>query len=150
MKVKYDKKLNKYHIQFNKSQEKEEKTQIYKNLSKQYDLILTFDTEIDGKPEEEREENIESLKSMLRSVDASFEITNREVEKVKRFFGIPTMGKTKTMHYIINSTIPKDKLTNELINFLIEHEVKITFENEEFYDSAIFAKMFSTIDLSQL
>ncbi len=149
MKVKYDKKLKKYHLQFNSKAEKKEKEQIYKNLNKEYPLSMTFDTQIDGKSEEIREQNINSLTNNLNQLDISYQINHREVENMKKIFGIPTMNKKRTTHYIIDFTVPQNTLNKELIDFILEHEIKVAYEDCEIYDSTIFTKMLSSKDLSE-
>ncbi len=155
MKVKYDKKLNKFHIQFNNKNSEKEKKDIYNKLGKNYDISFSFDTEIDGKKTEEREQSVEALIAMLKELDLDYEMTHREVERTKRLFGIPTMTKIRDTHYTISATIKKNDLNDELIDFFINHEMKITFKGEDnkeesFYDSTIFNKFFSTCDLSKL
>ncbi len=151
MKVKYDKKLNKYHLHFNKKEEAIEKSEIYKKLNSLYPLIIVFDTEIDGRKEEEREENIEFLSKKMDSLGFSYDIKVREVENMKKVFGIPTMNKIRTNHYIFTSTLDKNTLDDELINFFVKHEIKFVYdEDKEVYDSAIFMKFFADEDISKL
>ncbi len=151
MKVKYDKKLNKYHLHFNKKEETKMKSEIYKRLNSLYPLTLVFDTEIDGKKEEEREKNIEFLSEKMDSLSYSYDIRVREVENMKKVFGIPTMNKIRTNHYVFTSTLDKDSLDDELIDFFLKHEVKFVYgEDKEIYDSAIFMKFFADEDISKL
>ncbi len=155
MKVKYDKKLNKFHITFDKKNVEKEKKEIYKKLNTKYGLIFTFDTEIDGRSEELRKLDIELLIEDLNSCGLEYELSNREVHTSKKIFGIPTMKQVKNIHSTLKTTIPKSALSDDLIDFFIEHEVKINFTDEEsqeheFYDSAIFMKIFSSYDLSRL
>ncbi len=155
MKVKFDKKLNKYHIRFDKKNVKSEKKEIYAKLTSKYELVFTFDTEIDGKKEEEREADVAALIDILNTHDLTYEISTKEVHTSKKILGIPTMTKVKNIHSTIKASIAKNVLSDDLIAFFLEHEIKINFlsepeKEEEFYDSAIFQKMFSTYDLSKL
>ncbi len=151
MKVKYDKNLNKYHLHFNAKEEKKQKTDIYKNLSSHYPLTVVFDTEIDGKKEDEREENIAFLRNKIDSLGCSYDIKVREVENIKKVFGIPTMNKIRTNHYVFTTVLEKNVLDEELINFFLKHEIKFIYdENKEVYDSAIFMKFFADEDISNI
>ncbi len=150
MKVKYDKKLNKYHIEFNTKNEYDEKMQVYKKLAEKYSIEFSFDTQIDGKEASIREENVAFLTSHLDSLDIAYNITHREVESTRRFFGIPTFTKVRDTHYVIKAIIESKKMTNELIDFFIRHEIHLRFKDEELYNSAIFCKILSSIDLSQI
>ncbi len=151
MKVKFDKKLEKYHIHFNKKEEASEKGKLLKRLNSLYPLTVIFDTEVDNRKEEEREKNIEFLSKKIDSLGCAYDIKVREVESMKKIFGIPTMNRLRTNHYVFKTLLDKDSLDDELINFFLEHEMKFIYGDEkELYDSAIFMKFFADEDISKL
>ncbi len=150
MKIRYDKKLNKYHIEFKNKEEKSLKKELYQGLNKEYDLEVIYNSEIDGTKEDKRDEIIENITSVLSNCDTDYKIDTREVEVVRRFLGIPAMGKKKTTHYNITFTVAAGKMNDDIYdNIIYPHEVQVKYSTGDFYDSALFTKILSSEDLGK-
>lgn len=179
IKSKFDKRLNKYHIEYHKIKNKGQfRYDILKKINKNFDIAVHIETNLGSENSPDQLKYARDMESLFAKYALAYQVRPIEVAKQKDVFAMFSLGGKKTeTHYAITFMIPKSNLNPEMFeDLLCEFDIQIGYDllkDQEvffgdmmkgyikdifdsgyfencFYDSRIFSKFLATEDLTQL
>lgn len=175
VKVKYDKQLGKYHIDY--SRLKNQKAYRYdhiKILNDQYDLAICIETDLGAIVTIEAKEYARKMETILAAYHLDYGVRPIEGNK-KMFLGVLSLGAKKKVDYALFFILPKGQLTEPMfdqifmeVDLMIGYDFKVPMEKlliefekgyledardedyfrENLYDSRIFNKFLATQEIA--
>ncbi len=178
VRTKFDKSLNKYHIEYAKEKAKSDyRYEVFKKMNLMYDLYFAIETHLGSVNKPDPLTYTKQTETKLSHTGIKYQVRPMEVRNEKQLFGF-LAGKKKTItDYCITFVLHKGELTRELFDeVLCEFDLQVGYDikvdqqtffedllkgyvdgvtnveyfNNSFFDSRIFDKFLATEDLTQL
>lgn len=178
VKVRFDKGLKKYHIDYHKLKNKDEyRYNLMEQLNVNEQLTILIETHLGSRTKPEPLKYARLIEGLFAKYGLRFQVRPIEIQAQKQLFGLFSGGKKTETHYAITFLIPQGALNKEMFEDLLsEFDLQIGYipqkETDEFfddmskgyvdnvfdkgyfgnsfYDSRIFDKLLASEDLTQL
>ena len=178
IKVRYDKNLNKYHIDYHKLVDPVPfRYKTIKDLNHNNDLAFLIETHLGSITKPDQLTYTKIAEGLFAKHKLRYQVRPLEVANSKNIFGMFPSGKKTVTHFALTFIVPSKAFTQEMFNdFLCEYDVQIGYKmlksqdtffddlqkgyisdvfnpeyfEESFYDSRVFDKFLATEDISTL
>ena len=178
IKVRYDKNLKKYHIEYHKLINKADyRYSMISELNKSNDLAFLIETQLGSVNKPDQLNYARVIEGLFAKYSLRYQIRPMEVASNKNILGMFAGGKKTITHFAITFMVPTNSFTREMFDdFLCEYDVQIgykmiksqdelfedmlkgyinnVFDPEYFeqslYDSRVFDKFLATEDFSTI
>ena len=176
VKIRYDKGLKKYHIEYHKITDQDNyRYNIFKRINDKHDLTVMIETHLGSINKPEPVNYARTIEGVFAKHGLRYQVRPIEIQGGKLIFGFLSGGKKTETHYAITFIIPKSALTKALfLDFLCEFDIQIGYKSlmddntffddmlkgyidnvfdenyfgDSFYDSRIFNKFLATEDIT--
>lgn len=177
VKVRFDKGLKKYHIEYHRLQNKDQyRYDLMAKLNATEQLAVLVETHLGSKNKPDQMNYARTLEGLFAKYGLAYQVRPVEIQAQKQLLGFLSGGKKTETHYAITFIIPEGALNKEMFEDLLsEFDLQIGYKMQKeideffddmlkgyvnnvfdenyfassFYDSRIFDKFLATNDLTQ-
>ena len=177
VKVRFDKGLKKYHIEYHKLKNKDAyRYNLMAQLNEKELFAVLLETHLGSKSKPDPLKYAKLIEGLFAKYGLRYQVRPIEIQAQKQLFGMFSGGKKMDSHFAITFIIPQGALNKEMFEDLLsEFDLQIGYEMQKeadeffndmskgyvdnvfdvayfgnsFYDSRIFDKFLATEDLSQ-
>jgi len=143
IKVRYDKNLKKYHIEYHKAVDKKAyRYSIISELNKSDDLAFLIETHLGSVNKPDQLNYARVIEGLFAKYSLRYQIRPTEVASDKNIFGMFAGGKKTITHFAITFIVPSKGITREMFDdFLCEYDIQIGYKmiksQDEFFDDML-------------